>query len=44
VRHGPAADEETRVVFLELWDTVNTGDADRVGTVGSGSPDRSGTH
>ena len=34
VRHCPAADQETRVVFLELRDTVNTGDADRVGTVG----------
>jgi len=33
-RHGPAADQETRVVFLELRDTVNTGDADRAGTVG----------
>jgi mannose-6-phosphate isomerase-like protein (cupin superfamily) len=33
-RHCPAADQETRVVFLDLRDTVNTGDADRVGTVG----------
>jgi mannose-6-phosphate isomerase-like protein (cupin superfamily) len=33
-RHCPAADQETRVVFLELGDTVNTGDAHRVGTVG----------
>jgi hypothetical protein len=30
----PAADQETRVLLLELQDTVNTGDADRVGTVG----------
>jgi mannose-6-phosphate isomerase-like protein (cupin superfamily) len=34
VRHCPAADQETRVLLLELQDTVNTGDADRVGTVG----------
>jgi mannose-6-phosphate isomerase-like protein (cupin superfamily) len=34
VRHCPAAEQETRVVFVELRDTVNTGDADRVGTVG----------
>jgi hypothetical protein len=35
------ADQETRVLFLALRDAVDTGDADRVGTVGSGSPDRS---
>ena len=34
VRHCPAADQETRVLLLELQDTVNTGDAERVGTVG----------
>jgi mannose-6-phosphate isomerase-like protein (cupin superfamily) len=34
VRHCPAADQETRVLLLELQDTVNTGDATRVGTVG----------
>jgi mannose-6-phosphate isomerase-like protein (cupin superfamily) len=34
VRHCPAADQETRVLLLELQDTVNTGDAARVGTVG----------
>jgi len=34
VRHCPAADQETRALFLELHDTVNTGDADRAGTVG----------
>jgi mannose-6-phosphate isomerase-like protein (cupin superfamily) len=34
VRHCPAADQETRLLFLELQDTVNTGDADRAGTVG----------
>jgi mannose-6-phosphate isomerase-like protein (cupin superfamily) len=34
LRHCPAADQETRVVFLELRDAVSTGDADRVGTVG----------
>jgi mannose-6-phosphate isomerase-like protein (cupin superfamily) len=34
LRHCPAAEQETRVVFLELRDAVNTGDADRVGTVG----------
>jgi mannose-6-phosphate isomerase-like protein (cupin superfamily) len=34
VRHRPAADQETRVLLLERQDTVNTGDADRVGTVG----------
>jgi hypothetical protein len=27
-------DQETRVLLLELQDTVNTGDAARVGTVG----------
>jgi uncharacterized cupin superfamily protein len=30
VRHCPAADQETRVLFLELRDPVDTGDADRV--------------
>jgi len=34
VRHRPGADQETRVLFLERQDTVNTGDATRVGTVG----------
>jgi mannose-6-phosphate isomerase-like protein (cupin superfamily) len=34
VRHCPAADQETRVLLLEPQDTVNTGDAARVGTVG----------
>jgi mannose-6-phosphate isomerase-like protein (cupin superfamily) len=34
VRHCPAADQETRVVLLEPRDTVNTGDANRVGTAG----------
>jgi hypothetical protein len=34
MRHRPAADQETRVLLLELQDTVNTGDAARVGTVG----------
>jgi mannose-6-phosphate isomerase-like protein (cupin superfamily) len=44
LRHCPAADQETRVVFLELRDTVNTGDADRVAPSASRSPDRSRTH
>ena len=34
VRHCPVADEETRVVLLEPRETLNTGDADRAGTVG----------
>jgi mannose-6-phosphate isomerase-like protein (cupin superfamily) len=34
VRHCPVADEETRVLLLEPRETVNTGDADRPGTVG----------
>jgi mannose-6-phosphate isomerase-like protein (cupin superfamily) len=34
VRHCPAADQETRVLLLEPQDTVNTGDAERMGTVG----------
>jgi len=39
VRHCLAADQETRVLFLELRDMVDTGDADRVCTSASGSPD-----
>ena len=34
VRHCPVADAETQVVLLEPRDTVNTGDAERAGTVG----------
>ena len=34
VRHCPVADEETRLVLLEPRETLNTGDADRTGTVG----------
>src|SRR4029450_8637280 len=34
VRHCPVADEETWVVLLEPRETLNTGDADRAGTVG----------
>lgn len=34
VRHCPLAGEETHVVLLEPRETVNTGDANRAGTVG----------
>jgi mannose-6-phosphate isomerase-like protein (cupin superfamily) len=35
MRHCPAADRETHMLLLEPRDTRNTGDADRVGTVGA---------
>jgi mannose-6-phosphate isomerase-like protein (cupin superfamily) len=34
VRHRPVADEETHLVLLEPRETVNTGDAEVVGTLG----------
>ena len=34
VRHRPVAGEETHLVLLESHATVNTGDAQRAGTVG----------
>lgn len=34
VRHRPVADQETQLVLLEPHATVNTGDAERPGTVG----------
>jgi mannose-6-phosphate isomerase-like protein (cupin superfamily) len=34
VRHRPVAGEETQLVLLEPRETVNTGDAERAGTVG----------